>query len=119
MRAQFAGDVAFMARVQQCNLRAGARQFARGGVCRVVVGRHHDARPGQDGIAVQIGAPGGREHDPGAVVVAESEVALERAGGDDDVLGAQCPEALARQMRGGRGEVAGDALERAGDAAIV
>src|SRR5205807_7581874 len=50
------------------------------------------------------------QHDAGPVIVGKDQRALMRAGRDDDPLRPHLPEARARQVRIGIGEMVGDAL---------
>ena len=119
-RGQFAAGRIFLgARVQQRHFGAGLREFGRGLMRRVVVGRDHDARAAADAVAVEVGARGRGRHHARAVVVAEDELAFQRAGREDDAFGARRPKTLARLVRAGPREVVGRALQQADDSVVV
>ena len=81
----------------------------------IVVGEHDDALSRQHAVAMHESAHRAGEHDPGAVVGVEGEGALDRAGGEHDLLRPHAPEPLPRHMRWMQVErqVIGDALPEA------
>src|SRR6185312_498189 len=92
---------------------------ARGGeiecalIRAVVVGEHDATRAGSHRITIHIRRYGGCEHDPRAVVVAEHQRALAGAGGENDLLRTNPPDALARSIAvGGRQMIAQPLVDR-------
>ena len=81
----------------------------------VVVGEQHGTASGYYGVTMDVNRDCAGQHDAGAVVVGEDQWAFVGAGGEDDVFGAQVPEAFADGRRyfagfrefldGGRGVV--------------
>ena len=92
-----------------------ARGAEVGGQGVGAVVRGADDHPGTcgDGVAVEVGADCGGEHDAGAVVVFEDQRAFVGARGQDDLGGPDVPDPLAGNTGGGRGqEVVGPVLGR-------
>ena len=100
------------------DLEPGRLRVERGPVGVVVVGRDHHAPAGRHAVAVQVGAHGGRQHDPGTIVAREHQRSLQRPGREHGLPRPNCPEALARRMVARR-QVIGDALEGAQDIVVV
>jgi hypothetical protein len=93
-------------------------QVGRGAVGVVVVAEDRDGFSRAYTPSVEVGADRARGHDPGAVVVAEGDVAFVGAAREHGLFRHDPPEALARRVAAGRAVEAG-ALERAVGAAVV
>ncbi len=76
------------------HLDAGGAQVRGEGVGAVVGGADDHAVPGGDGVAVEVAADGGGQHDPGAVVVLEDQGALVGAGCQHHLIGTHVPNTL-------------------------
>ena len=83
---------------------AGGPEVGGQGVGAVVGGADDHAGTGGHGVAVEVAADRGGEHDAGAVVVFEDQRAFVGAGGQDDLGGADVPDPLAGHAGRGRGQ---------------
>ena len=90
----------------------------RRAVGAVVVGENHRRRARLHGVAVDVGAASARQHDAGAVVVAEHRGAFDRTGREHHLLGPQLPQAVARQVLGLSAEMVGDLLDQGQEVVI-
>ena len=81
-----------------------ATQVGGQGVGAVVGGADDHALPRRHGVAVEVAADRGGEHDAGAVVVLEDQGPFVGAGGEDDLGGADVPDPLAGHAGRGRGQ---------------
>ena len=79
------------------HLGAGPGEIKRGLPGVGIVGKDDRPAPGQHAVAVEIGAHGTCEHDPGAVVAVKDERALDRPGGQDHAPRPYMPKPLARE----------------------
>ena len=92
-------------------------EVQRGLIGAVVVGEYHSLRAGRDRVAVPVGRDRGGQHDAGAVVVGEYERALDCAGGQYHLLGANAPQPLTSPIV--RRQVVGNALEYGDEIMVV
>ena len=81
---------------------AGGPEVGGQGVGAVVGSADDHPGTGGHGVAVEVAADRGGEHDAGAVVVFEDQRAFVGAGGQDDLGGADVPDPLAGHSRRGR-----------------
>lgn len=70
-------------------------------------------------VLIEIHARGRGQHDARTIVVREYHVALDRAVGEDDALGAQLPQTLARQVAARVCDMVGDAFGKADEVVVV
>ena len=94
------------------DLDAGGVRIGRGAPAVVIVGEDRDAPPRRRGVAVDVGAHRARQHHAGAVIVAERDHALERAGGQHRALRHDLPVPLARLVLRRHRHMIVDALDR-------
>lgn len=90
--------VAGCARVDDRDLRTARLQIERGLVGAVVVREHDGVTPRQHAEAMDVRGHGAREHHTRQVVVAEHDRPLVRARCENDALGADLPQQLARAL---------------------
>ena len=76
-------------------------------------GGDNGAATGTHAVAISIGARGIGQHNAGAVIIGEYHRALMGTCCDDDLLGTHLPEAVARKLRIGLGEMIGNLLDEA------
>ena len=102
------------------DLDARRPQVEGGAVGAVVVGEQDGAAPRLGCVSIGVGARRVGQHDAGAVVAGEDQGALDGAGGQHHLLGADAPQALARQVPGAaRAQMVGDALQRRQEIVVV
>ncbi len=91
---------------------AGAAEVSGKGVGAVIGGADDHALPGGHGVAVQVAADGGGEHDAGPVVVLEHQRTFVGTGGQYNLARTDVPDTLAGDSRRrGRGQVVGTVLD--------
>ena len=100
------------------DLDARGRHVEGGAVGAVVVGEDDRLGARLDGVAVEVGSAGFGQHDARAVVVAEHQGPLDRAGGEHHLVRAQLPQALARQAIRLLDQMVGDPLDEADEVVI-
>ncbi len=95
-RAAACGGASGRTSTTQRSLGAGVSHGVGDRIGGVVGGEDHHPVAGEDPELPQIAQRGGGEHDPGAIVVGERDGTLVGAGGQDDALGADVPQAFDR-----------------------
>ena len=89
------------------------QQIQCGAIGIVIIGENHCAAARQHTKVIDIGAHSTGQHDAGAVIIAKYQGLFQRACRQHNLLGADLPPALARQVVRRHREVIGDFFDAA------